>query len=166
MNRKIILSLVAIAAIVCTSAVVYVVTFMPPAQMHQTPTAELDFTVSGSSNCLRFLNSSVPTVYIPLTVAANENWELTVNCTKMPGGVNGWTDVYIYRGFWDEGTNYTCTAGDIYPIIADIESADFSILLDRPYEQTFGESTQQSITVFFVLPPGGPSAFHITYKPA
>lgn len=165
MNRKIILSLVAIAVFVCVFAVVYVVSFMPQAQTHQTPTGELDFTVSGSSNCLRFLNSSVPTVYIPLTVAPNEKWELTVNCTKMPGGTNGWTDVYIYRDYWDEGTNHTCTAGDIYPIIADIESADFSMLLDRPFIQTFGESTQQSYTVFFVLPPGGPSAFHVTYKP-
>ena len=165
MNKKIILSLAFIAVILCAFAVVYVASFMPQAQTNRTPTSELDFTVSGSSNCLRFLNSSVPTVYIPFTVAANENWELTVNCTKMPGGANGWTDVYIYRGYWDKGTNHTCTSGDIYSIIADIESADFSILLDRPFTQTFGESTQQSYTVFFVVPPGGQATFHITLKP-
>jgi hypothetical protein len=166
MNRKKLLSLVIVTVIVCSFAVIYAAFFMTPAQTHLTPNSELDLTVSGSSNCLRFLNISVPTVYIPFTVAANENWLLTVNCTKMPGGANGWTDVYIYRGYWDKGTNHTCTAGDIYPIIADIENTGFSIFLDRPFTQTFGDSTQQSYTVFFVLPPGGPSAFHVTYKPA
>jgi len=34
---------------------------------------------------------------VPFTVAANENWQLTINCTKMPGGSNGYTDVYIYK---------------------------------------------------------------------
>ena len=70
----------------------------------------LDFTVSGSNPCLRFLNSSVSTVYVPFTIGANQNWQLTINCTKMPGGASGWTDIYIYKGYWDKGTNYECNA--------------------------------------------------------
>ena len=161
MNKKIVLGLVIAVVVICALAAV-AVSMMTPAQ---TPTGELDFTVSGSSDCLRFLNASVPTVYVPFTVAANENWQLTVNCTKMPGGANGWTDVYIYKGYWDKGTNHTCKAGDLYPIINDVESADFEIKANQPYTQTFGESTQQSYTVFFVFPPGA-SAFHVTLKPA
>ncbi len=160
MNKKIVLGLVIAVIVICALAAV-AVSMMTPAL---TPTGELDFTVSGSSDCLRFLNTSVPTVYVPFTVAANENWQLTVNCTKMPGGANGWTDVYVYKGYWDKGMNHTCKAGDLYPIINDIESADFAIKANQPYTQTFGESTQQSYTVFFVFPPGA-SAFHVTLKP-
>ena len=76
----------------------------------QKPTGPLDFTVSGTSDCLRFLNSSVPTIYVPFTVAANENMQLTINCTKMSGGANGYTDVYIYKGYWNSGSNNTCTS--------------------------------------------------------
>ncbi len=82
----------------------------------------------------------------------------------MPGGANGYTDVYIYNNYWDEGTNHTSKAGDLYPIINDIKSADFEIRADAPYTQTFGGSTQQSYTVFFVVPPGGPATFHVTLK--
>jgi hypothetical protein len=166
MNRKIILGLTAIVIAVCVFTSAYTLSIVIPTQMNRLPTSELDFTVTGSSNCLRFLNSSVPLVCIPLTVAANENWQLTINCTNMPGGNNGWTDVYIYRDYWVGGSNNTCIAGDIYPILADIESTECAIRLEQPYTQAFGESTQQSYTIFFVLPPGGPSAFHITYKPA
>ncbi len=130
----------------------------------QPPSKEMDFVVNAKSDCLRFLNSSVPTFYVPFTVAANENWQLTINCTKMPGGANGWTDVYLYKGYWDGGTNNTCKAGDLYPIISDIQNVDFEIKSNQPYTQTFGESTKQSYTVFFVVPPGGPSAFHVTLK--
>ena len=125
---------------------------------------EMDFIVSAKSDCLRFLNGSVPTFYVPFTIAANENWQLTINCTKMPGGANGWTDVYIYKGYWNEGTNNTCKAEDLYPIISDIQSVDFEIKANQPYIQTFDESTKQSYTVFFVVPPGGPAAFHVTLK--
>lgn len=134
---------------------------MAPAQQ---PTGALDFNVSAKSDCLRFLNSSVPTIYIPFTVAANENWQLTINSTKMPGGANGWTDVYIYKDYWDEGVNNTCKAGDLYPIISDIQSADFEIKANQPYTETFGGSTTQSYTVFFLVPPGGPATFHVTLK--
>ena len=82
----------------------------------------------------------------------------------MPGGANGWTDVYIYEGFWDGGTNHTCKAGDIYPIINDIQSVNFAIRAGQPFTETFGKSTEQSYTVFFVVPPGGQSTFHVTLK--
>jgi hypothetical protein len=82
----------------------------------------------------------------------------------MPGGVNGWTDVYVYNDYWNEGINNTCTAGQIYPIINEIQSADFEIKANQPYIQTFNEPTQKSYTIFFVVPPGGPATFHITLK--
>ena len=165
MNKKII-GLLVIAVVICALATVAAVFLLTPAnQAPQTPTGQLDFTVSGTSDCLRFLNSSVPTVYVPFTIAANENWQLTINSTKMPGGANGWTDVYIYKGYWDKGTNYTCKSGDLYPIINDIQSTDFEIRANAPYTQTFSDSTQQSYTVFFVIPPGGPATFHVTLKP-
>jgi hypothetical protein len=130
-------------------------------------TGSLDFTVSGSSDCLRFLNSSVPTIYVPFTVDANEKMQLTINCTKMPGGANGYTDVYVYDGYWNGGSNYTCTASDLYPILSQIQSIDCQIRLGSPYAETFGSSTQKSYTVFFVIPPGGqPASFHVTLKPA
>ncbi len=82
----------------------------------------------------------------------------------MPGGANGYTDVYIYNNYWDEGTNHTTKAGDLYPVINDIKSADFEIRTNAPYTQTFGGTTQQSYTIFFVVPPGGPATFHVTLK--
>jgi hypothetical protein len=163
MIDKKIIGLIAIVIIVAVAlpSAFFVESLMTSTQQ---PTKELDFTVSGKSDCLRFLNASVPTIYVPFTVAANENWQLTINCTKMPGGVNGWTDVYIYKGYWDVGTNNTCKAGDLYPIISDIQSADFEIKANQPYTETFSGSTQQSYTVFFVVPPGGPATFHVTLK--
>ena len=165
MNEKIIVSIVAIliASSLIGGAAVY---FMNPAQIPQTPTGELDFTVTGTSDCLRFLNSSVPTIYVPFTIAPNESWQLTINATKMPGGTNGWTDVYIYNGYWDKGTNSTCKAADLYPIMSDIESTGFAIIANTAYTQTFIEATLKSYTVFFVVPPGGPATFHVTLKPA
>jgi hypothetical protein len=163
MNKNQIIGLVAIIVVV---SVGLPTAFMVQSSMTQTqhPTGALDFTVNAKSDCLRFLNSSVPIIYVPFTVAANENWQLTVNSTKMPGGTNGWTDVYIYKGYWDGGTNNTCTSGDLYPIISDIQSADFEIKTNQPYIETFGELTQESYTVFFLVPPGGPSTFHVTLK--
>jgi hypothetical protein len=136
----------------------------PPQETPQTPTAAFNFTVSGTSDCLRFLNSSLQTVYVPFTVAAGEHYQLTVNATKMPGGANGWTDVYIYKGYWDGGADHICRAGDIYELLPEIESADFAIKAGQPYTATFGEETQQSYTIFFVLPPGGPASFDVSYK--
>ena len=163
MNKNQIIGLVAVVIVIAVGlpTALIVQSSMAP---NQQPTGSLDFNVNAKSDCLRFLNSSVPTNYVPFTVAANENWQLTINSTKMPGGANGWTDVYIYKGFWDGGANNTCTAGDLYPIISEIKSADFEIKANQPYIETFGGSTQQSYTVFFLVPPGGPATFHVTLK--
>jgi hypothetical protein len=163
MNKKIIATVVAAVVVIALFAVV-AVSLMASAQKPQTPTGALDFAVSGTSDCLRFLNSSVPIFYVPFTIAANENWKLTINATKMPGGASGWTDVYIYNGYWNGGTNYTCKAADLYPIISDIKSVDFELKANAPYTENFGASTQQSYTVFFLIPPGGPATFHVTLK--
>jgi hypothetical protein len=83
---------VIIAVVVCALAVFLVMLSLAPPQA--TP-RELDFTVSGTNDCLRFLNATVSVCYVPVANGANENWLLTINCTKMPGGDNGWTEVYI-----------------------------------------------------------------------
>ena len=162
MDKKV-LGLVVAVIVVCASVVAFLVasSLAPPQQ----PTGALDFTVSGTSDCLRFLNSSVPTIYVPFTTVANENYQLTINCTKMPGGANGYTDVYIYKGYWNGGNNHTCVSSDLYPILSDLQSTDRQIRLNSPFTETYGSSTQQSYTVFFVVPPGGQQAtFHGTFK--
>ena len=136
MNKKILGLIVAIVIVCALVAAFLAESALAPTQQ---PTGELDFTVSASSDCLRFLNSSVGTIYVPFTTAANQNWQLTVNCTKMPGGANGYTDVYIYNGYWNGGTNYTCKASDLYPILNDIQSTDHQIRLGTPYTETFGD---------------------------
>ncbi len=166
MNKQAIFGLAITIIVACVLVTYAASSFIVAPQKVNEPTGEFDFTVSASSSCLRFLNSSVPAVYVPFTVAADQQFQLTVNCTKMPGGENGWTDVYIYRGYWDGGANHTCTAFDIYPIISDIEATNLAIKINEPYVGNFGESTQQSYTLFFVVPPGGQSTFHVTYKPA
>ncbi len=161
MNNKVGL-IVSIILMCALSVAILVTVLITPSQQ---PAKELDFTVSGSSDCLRFLNSSVPTVYVPFTLVANENWQLTINCTKMPGGANGYTDVYLYKGYWTGESNHICTSSDLYPILSEIKSTDHQIRLNTPFTQTFGESTQQSYTIFFVIPPGGQQAtFQVTLK--
>ncbi len=162
MDKKV-LGLSVALIVVCASVGVFLAaSSLAPSQQ---PTGALDFIVSGSSDCLRFLNSSVPTIYVPFTIAANENWQLTINCTKMPGGANGYTDVYIYKGYWNGASNYTCTSSDLYSILNDIQSTDRQIRLSSPFTETYGASKQQSYTVFFVVPPGGQQAtFHVTLK--
>lgn len=83
----------------------------------------------------------------------------------MPGGANGWTDVYIYKGYWDKGSNYKCASGDLYPILSDIQSTNRQIRANGTFTETYGGSTPQSYTVFFVVPPGGQATFHVTFKP-
>ena len=162
MDRKI-LGLIIAAVIVCAVAVSAVAFFLVPPQ--GTP-KELDFTVTGTNECLRFMNSTVSVVYVPIATGANENWQLTINCTTMPGGANGWTDMYIYKGYWDKGTNYTCMSEDLYPILGDIESADAQIRGGIPFTTSFGGAAPQSYTVFFIFPPGGQATFHVTLKQA
>ena len=97
MHKKIVVSIVVVAIIaVCGSAVFLVPPLLNPPQE---TTRELDFTVSGTNDCLRFLNSTVSVCYVPIATGADENWQLTINCTKMPGVANGWTDAYIYKGY-------------------------------------------------------------------
>jgi hypothetical protein len=105
-------------------------------------------------------------VYVPFTVAANQQMQLTINATKMPGGAGGWVDVYLYKGYWDKGANNTCVSADVYPILSNITATDKVVMQNAPYTETFGEATQQSYTVFFLFPPGGQAQFHITLKPA
>ena len=158
-NNKKVLGLVAAVIVICALvAILLVESSLAPPQ--ETP-KELDFTVSGTNDCLRFLNSTVETCYIPFTRGANENWQLTINCTQMPGGANGWTDVYIYQGYWDKGSDYKCMSEDLYPILGDIESADAQITGSRPFTADFGGSTPQSYTLFFIFPPGGQATFNV-----
>ena len=162
MNKKILLGLIIVVIVGCASAAAILASSITPSQ--GTP-RELDFTVNGNNTCLRFLNSSVSTVYVPIVTGANEQWELSINATKMAGGANGWVDLYIYKGYWNGGVNNTCKSKNIYPILADIVSADAQIKGNVPYTQTFGGSAAESYTLFFIFPPGGPSTFHVTYKP-
>ena len=131
--KKKVLGLIVTVIVVCASLAAFL--FASSLAPTQQPTGALDFTVSGSSDCLRFLNSSVPTIYVPFTVAANENWQLTINCTKMSGGANGYTDVYVYNGYWNGGSNNTCTSSELYPIINDIQSTDRQIRLRHPSQK-------------------------------
>jgi hypothetical protein len=163
MNKKLLSLIVGVLVICAVMAAILLESSTAPTQQ---PTKAMDFTVSGSNDCLRFLNSTVSIGYVPFTVAANEHWQLTINCTKMPGGANGYTDIYIYKGYWDNGTTHKCMSADVYSILNGINSADFELKGTTSYNATYGSSTQQSYTVFFVLPPGGPATFHITYKPA
>jgi hypothetical protein len=128
-------------------------------------TKEIQFTVTGKNDCLRFLNETVTMVYVPFTVNANKQGQLTINCTKMPGGANGYTDIYIYKGYWDEGTNHTCLSSEVYPILSQIHSADYELKGETSFTQTFGSSIQESYTVFLVFPPGGQATFQVTFKP-
>ena len=161
MKKKVLGGIVAVIVVCSVSAGFLVTSSLAPQQEAQ---KELDFTVSGRNDCLRFLNSTVETCYVPLRTGANENWQLTINATKMPGGANGWTDVYIYKGYWDKGTDYKCMSQDVYPILNDIHSADAQIKGNSPFTETFGGSTAESYTVFFIFPPGGQATFHVAFK--
>ncbi len=161
MNKKVIGSVIAVIVICATVTAFLVTSSLAPSQEAQT---ELDFSVSGKNECLRFLTPTVQTVYIPFRTGANENWQLTVNATKMPGGANGSTDVYLYKGYWDNGTDHKCLSQDIYPILTDIQSAEAEITSNSTYTRTFGSSTPESYTVFFIFPPGGEATFQVTLK--
>ncbi len=162
MLNKRVLGLIIVVLVMCALATVFLVgslLSLPVGVPH-----ELDFAVSGRNGCLRFLNSTVSTVYVPVATGANEKWQLTINATQMAGGVNGWTDVYIYKGYWDKGTDYKCLSAEVYPILSDIKSADAQVTGNSPYAETFGGSAEESYTVFFIFPPGGQSTFHVTLK--
>jgi hypothetical protein len=153
-----------IVTIILLFAISAAVLLSPPSSQAQNPTTSLDFTVGGKNDCLRFLNDSVSVAYVSFTVAANHQGQLTINCTQMPGGANGYTDLYIYNGYWDNGTNHIATSRSLYPILSNILNANYELKGTTAYNATYGGSAQQSFTVFFILPPGGQSSFHITYK--
>ena len=162
MNKKLIAITAAVIVICALSAsVAYCYLASPASSM--SPTGELDLTINGSSSCLRFLNDSVPMVYLPFTVAANQPMQLTINASKMPA--NGYTEVYVYNGYWNQIVNNTCKSGDVYSILSDIKSVDFTLNANKPYIAIFQNTTQKSYTMFFVFPPGGPTTFHVTLKP-
>ena len=129
-------------------------------QVPQEKQQELDFTVSGKNDCLRFLDKNVSTAYIPFKTGANEKWNLTIDCVDMPAA-NAWTDLYVYNGYWNEGTNHKCMSQDLYPIISQIESSDYRVQANSTFTETFGGSTLQSYTFFFIFPPSGLGTFHI-----
>ena len=160
MKRKL-LGLIVAVIVVCVLSVFLVESIIVPAQ--ETPKS-LDFTVSGTNSCLRFLESNVSLCYVPFTVGANQNWQLTINCTQMPGGTSGWTDLFIYKGYWGNGTNYKCTAGDVYSILSNIQPTNSEIQGNNAYTKMFNGTSTQSYTVFFVFPNGGQGTFHVTYK--
>jgi hypothetical protein len=163
LNKERIIGIIVPIVVVC----VLVGSFAVESTMGTTKqvTKEIQFTVTGKNDCLRFLNETVGMVYVPFTVDANKQGQLTVNCTKMPGGANGYTDIYVYKGYWYEGTNHTCMSNNVYSILSQIQSADYELKGATTYSQTFGGFTQESYTVFFVFPPGGQAIFHVTYKP-
>lgn len=158
MNR---LNLALITAVIMTVIVVTVAAVaqssIPQAQQ------ELDFTVSGTNDCLRFLDRHVQTGYTPFKTGANEQWQLTINCTEMPSP-NAWTDLYIYEDYWDKGANNTCVSEDLYPIISEIQPSEFRIKANSTFSETFGGASPKSYTLFFVFPVGGTGTFHITLK--
>ncbi len=82
----------------------------------------------------------------------------------MPGCANGWTGLFIYNGYWDNGINNKCTAGDVYPILTNIQSTNMKIQGNNVFTETFNGTTPQSHTVFFIFPNGGQGTFHVTYK--
>lgn len=157
-------AITAVLILICAIAATGVYCYLVPITDPLSATDSLDLTVTGSSSCLRFLNDSVPIVYVPFTVAANQQMQLTVNAAKMPGA-SAYTEVYVYNGYWNEGQNNTCKSADLYPIISDIKSANYTLTANAPYIQTFKDTTQKSYTLFFLFPPGGSSEFHITLKP-
>ena len=162
MNRRFV-SLTVIVVVLCAVAAAFSAASLQADQTTQPKT--LDFTLQGTNNCLRFLESNVSLGYVPFTVGANQNWQLTINCTQMPGGAQGWTELYVYKGYWNNGTDHKCSAGDTYPIIGSIQDADKIIQGNSAFQETFtGGSAAQSYTVFFVFPNGGQGIFHVTYK--
>ena len=150
------LSLLAIAiASIALPAVFLSVSVVPSGQQN-----DLDFLISGTNTCLRFLDKNVSTGYIPFKTGANEKWNLTIECTEMPTP-NSWTDLYIYNGFWNGGVNYKCVSEDLHPILNHIESSQYRVRANRTFTEIFGNSTPKSYTLFLIFPPNGAGTFHV-----
>lgn len=121
---------------------------------------ELDFVVTGTNSCLRFLTRTVQLAYIPFTTGANEKWQLSIECTQMSSAA-GWTEIYMYKDYWDEGNENMCMSENLYPIIDKIETTEFQVKTNSTFTQTFGESIERSYTIFFLMPPGGNGTYQI-----
>lgn len=153
MNKKI---LALITVVIVAVALPTVFLSLPPAGKQEA----LDFTVSGTNTCLRFLDRNVSTAYIPIKTGANEKWNLTIYCSQMPT-LNAWTDLFMYRGYWDGGANHTCLSEDLYTILSQIESSDYRVQVNSTFTQTFGGANPESYTLFFIFPPSGQGTFHV-----
>lgn len=155
--NKILLSIIFIVVAVILAAAIY--SFNSPLQL-QPQQQDFAFTVNGNNSCLRFLDREVKTIYIPFRTGANEKWQLSIDCT-IPGGAGAWTDLYTYRGFWDEGSEHICVSEQLYPIINEIETTGSRIQANSTFTQVFGEPTAQSFTFFIIFPAGGQSTFNV-----
>jgi hypothetical protein len=162
MNKKLLGGLVVIVVLAVALPAVF---FSLPLLVSQEQQQELDFTVTGENECLRFLEKNVSTCYIPFRTGANEKWQLTIECLEMPSP-NAWTDLYLYKGYWNGGSGYKCLSENVYPIISNIESTGQRFKANSNYTETFGEPTPQSYTVFFLFPTGGQGTFHIKLNQA
>jgi hypothetical protein len=156
MNKKALAS-IAIAAVIIS---IFAIIVLAPLTTPQPPQQELDFTVGGTNDCLRFFDLTVKTIYTPFRTEANEHWRLTIEPLKIPGS-GGWTDLYVYNGYWDNGTNHTCLSKDLYSILSDVPASNFRMTTNSTFSEVYGGATPQSYTVFFILPPGGEATFHI-----
>jgi hypothetical protein len=157
LNKK----LVALVAVVAVAVSVFAMVWFGSSLFSVQPKQEaLDFTVTGSNDCLRFLERTVKAVYVPFHTGANEQWQLTIECLEMPGQ-GGWTDLYFYDEYWDGGANHVCLSADMYPILSDIPASENRMSTTSPYSEVFGGANPQSHTVFFVYPPGGNATFNI-----
>jgi hypothetical protein len=151
-------ALVFITIIAVLSIAISSVAYSINLQTQQQTQQPLAFSAKGTNTCLRFLDRNVSTCYIPFTTSANERLQLSINASKIPG--SGWTDVFVYNGYWDKGKNHTCLSQDLYPILNEIQSSDFRIQTNSTFTKTFVGSTTQSYTFFIIFPAGGESVFN------
>jgi hypothetical protein len=129
------LGLIVAIIVVCAS----VAAFLVESTLGSTPATYRALDFMSAEQVIALDSSIVPCQLFTchLLLLQNENWQLTINCTKMPGGANGYTDVYIYNGYWNGGSNYTCTSSVLYPILSSIQSIDRQIRLNSPFTKTW-----------------------------
>lgn len=159
MNKKIRISF----TIILVSLALLVSAIVGSSVFSQEPQQTLDFTVSGTNDCLRFLEPTVKTCYVPFKTGANERWRLTIECLKMPGS-GGWTDLYTYKGYWDGAVNNICMSKDLYSILDQITPSGIRISTNSSFIQIYGGLTPASCTIFFIFPPGGQATYHVSLQ--
>ena len=91
----------------------------------------MDFSITSSNECLRFLSRTIETAYIAFKTGSNERWELTIECTVI-ANEKGWVDLYLYEDYWDEGDGNKCYSEDLYSILANVVILDFKLGLENP----------------------------------